>query len=59
MTNALLITTLNQHGVETVDNGHMVSVKEHWSIGGKAGFDWKTFYPHAWTMKDLLRYLGY
>lgn len=59
MTNQLLIDTLALHGVEAIDNGHMVSVKEVWSLNGVAGFDWKTFYPQCWTMKDLLRYLGY
>lgn len=59
MTNQRLIETLNHHGVETVDNGHMVAVKEVYSLHGVAGHDWKTFYPHTWTMRNLLRYLGY
>lgn len=59
MTNELLIATLANHGVEAVDNGHVVHVKEKWSLNGVAGFDWKPFYPHCWTMKDLLIWLGY
>ena len=54
-----LIETLNHHGVETADNGHFVNVKEVYSLNGIPGYDWKVFYFEHWTMKDLLRYLGY
>lgn len=59
MTKQALMSTLQQHGVHCVDNGHYVNVKEEWTLNGVPGHDWRVFYYEHWTMKDLLRYLGY
>lgn len=59
MTKQTLIATLEQHGITCADNGHFVNVKEEYTINGVPGFDWKCFYFEHWTMKDLLRWLGY
>ena len=59
MNKQLLISTLEHHGVECADNGHFVNVKEKWTLNGVPGFDWGPFYFDHWTMRDLLRDLGY
>ncbi len=59
MTKGILIETLQKHGIATADNGHFVNVKEEYTLNGIPGHDWKAFYPECWTMKDLLRWLGY